>query len=307
MPKLRSLVVTGAGALLLGLSACVGAPNQADQAAALDRQNLIQALDSLAGLAAVCAAAPPDGFKAAGLALLADHAPVWLVTVSADDADAPAPTAATAPSPAQATDSACEPEALRRDLARVRTLAVRLSGAGPADGPKSGAGDSSEGGTGDVLVAITRASAVDEALVFDTLDVDGPPAVEDLANAEPAQLTDLALAEDQARFVGEYLAGQVSDQAMRTRLETAAESHRLRAERLVALSGENDPRQPVYQLGPQPTTAAAAAERWAATELALASHYAALPAGTGNDLLLRWHLGEAAAWGAALPALPFLE
>ncbi|MDR1188433.1 MAG: hypothetical protein LBK95_13435 [Bifidobacteriaceae bacterium] len=277
------MIVIAVGAALLSVGACTVSPPVSAQTLASDRENLASAVAGLGPLAGVCAASPPAGYSAAGLELLAAHGPDW--SSALDALEPSAPVAAT-----------CDEAALRRDLARTRALAVRLAGAEDDL----------------VTLAISRAAAADEALTFDSLAGSAPPEVADLANLDPALASDLALAEDQAGFVAEYLAAQVPDAAVQARLVSSAALHRDRAERLVVMGRQADPpqadpRQVAYQLGEPPTDLDSTRARWATVELALASHYVALPMSSGTDLLVTWQLVEAASWGADLPALPFLK
>ncbi|MDR1634236.1 MAG: ferritin-like domain-containing protein [Bifidobacteriaceae bacterium] len=324
MLKPRSPLATVLAAGLLAVAAmaatalagCSPEPAPTAQPDTTDRENLIQALTSLGPAAAACAAQPPDHLQDAGLELLARHAPVWLDALGTPSGDpAPAPTSGPAsestgpdigestgpetiesggpdanesPGPATQGDG-CDDDLLLRDLTRVRAFAARL------------------GGEDAVAAAIMRAAAADEAIVFAALDGADPPPAEDLARVDSAALSDLALAEDQAGFIGEHLAAQAADPELADQLAAAAALHRSRGQILADLGAEPDPRQTAYQLGEPTTDAGAAQDRWAAVELALASHYAALPAGGAADPMLTWELVAAAAWGAELPALPFID
>ncbi|MDR3107451.1 MAG: hypothetical protein LBU05_04550 [Bifidobacteriaceae bacterium] len=300
-------VVAPAAALLTGLTACSATP-QPRRAAALtaaDQAALSAALSSLGSLAAACAAAPPSEFTSAGLELLARHAPVWqseLAALTQLGLDGLSPVAADSP--------ACDSDGLRRDLGRVRTLSLRLTEA--ESGDQIGTETAPPSGVEAVAGAVARAAAADEAILFDSLAGAAPPAVEDLATLGSAQLADLALAEDQAGFVGEFLAARVNQawaesEELRAALSTAAALHRVRGQALASMAGDgHDSRQGAYRLEEAPTDADAARARWAAAELALASHYAALPGPNATDQMLTWQLVEAAAWGADIPALPFL-
>ncbi|MDR2378997.1 MAG: hypothetical protein LBD70_06200 [Bifidobacteriaceae bacterium] len=293
MSKSRWPLGAACSALVATLAACAATlpqPTPATESPAADSRNLIAALAGLESMAAACAAAAPPEFEPTGLDLLAAHAPDWFERFAA--AWGPA---ATGPG-ANPSNAECQPATLRRDLTRTRALAVRLAGSGDA------ADDAAS-----LATAIARAAAADEAILFGSWAAGSPPAAEDLAALDPALLTDLALAEDQAGFVGEHLAAQVSDAAVSAELAAAAALHRDRAEVLVALSGQPDPRQAAYALGPPTADPQAARERLAAAELALASHYAAAPGGSAAEPMLTWQLVQAASWGAKLPALPFLQ
>ncbi|MDR2567326.1 MAG: hypothetical protein LBC97_14930 [Bifidobacteriaceae bacterium] len=295
MLKTRSPSAIVVTCLVLTSAACAAVPPPVAPPAATDRENLVAALADLGPAAAACAVSPPPNLTAAGLELLTRHAPEWLdalggVPPSGASGSGGETSAGASFAPA-ASDTAvgagCEPGLLDRDLGRVRALSVRLSGEDA------------------VARAVARASGADEAILFDALAGGQPPAAEDLATLDPEDLSDLALAEDQAGFVGEYLAAQSPDPELAARLEAAAALHSSRGQTLADLGGGPDPRQPAYQLGAPPAGPDAIRERWAAVELALASHYAALPDGAA-DPLLTWQLVEAATWGAELPALPFL-
>ncbi|MDR0625780.1 MAG: hypothetical protein LBG11_00740 [Bifidobacteriaceae bacterium] len=282
----RVLAATCLATLIGASTACSEEPSAAEQAAASDMENLAAALTTLGPRAASCSSAPPAGLSAEGLALLAAHAPAWSSAVHAANPDLGANGSADA-----VAASNCEPAELRRGLARVRALSVRLAGS---------SGDA-------VLVSLTRASAVDEVILFDTPVREDLPTIEDLASLDAAQLADLALAEDQAGFVGEFLAANVPDADLQEQLSAAAVLHRDRGQALATLAAGDDPRRAAYQQGERPADRQGAADRWGQVELALASHYAALPMSSGADRMVTWQLLEAASWGAPLPALPFLD
>lgn len=300
MLKSSVLPAAALAATLLGGCSAAGPADVAAPSSADDAHNLRAALAGLGPAAAACAAAPPSGYAPAGLELLAAHAPAWLAAIPAPVAESSpaadaagggdaAPVAATA-SQSPGAEAGCDPDALERDLRRTQTLAARLAA------------------SSQVATAIARAASADEAIIFGTLPDDAePPPVEDLAALDQPALSDLAAAEDQAGFLGEYLAAQLAEGPERERLIASAARHRQRGQTLATMAGGDDPRAAAYQLGERPADAAAVHARWAAAELALASHYAALPVNSGVELAVRWQLVEAAAWGAALPALPFHE
>jgi hypothetical protein len=164
-----------------------------------------------------------------------------------------------------------------------------------------------ETGADPVFLAIARAAAVAEAIGRDSLAELAEPDCADLADLVPETLDALALAEDQAGFLGEYLAAFFeAGSAERQAIAAAAAAHRLRAESLVTLSDSPDPRAVAYALGAPPADAAAASARWATVELTLARHYAqiGLELGGGAEPTIRWQLVQAHRWGAELPALP---
>jgi hypothetical protein len=141
-----------------------------------------------------------------------------------------------------------------------------------------------------------------------------------LAQLPPEVLADLALAEDQTGFLGVYLAANLplppaSDEPppaepseaelRRAQLAAAAAFHAERGEALARLSEQADPRAPAYQL--PDLQGADLSASWGVALRALASHYAAVPAGGATDPFVTWLLVEAFTWGAEPPALPFLE
>jgi hypothetical protein len=187
----------------------------------------------------------------------------------------------------------CAHDRLELALRRVERLSLRLAASAPED---------------PLPRAVSRAAAAAEAIARGSLAGLAAPDVADLAYLPPDSLETLATAEDQAAFISEYLATfhSPSDPA-RAAVAAAAQAHRHRAEALVTMAGTPDPRPVAYQLGAPPTDQASADARRAAVELALASHYAALPltAGGGAEPTIRWQLVQAHACGAELPALPF--
>ncbi|MDR2254107.1 MAG: hypothetical protein LBD97_09700 [Bifidobacteriaceae bacterium] len=278
------------GAALAVVLACTlascsaAAPPLVAETPASDRANLLQAARALGPEAAACVAAPPDGWSAAGLRLLAEQAPQWADALGAAAREAGGG-ATTAPG--------CSPDDLARDLGRVEALSLRVAEAEADDA---------------VPVAIARAAAAAEAIGRDALAGAAPPDTADLAHIPVATLDALAVAEDQAGFIGEHLATFLApDEAVRDRLVKDAAAHRVRAEELVALAASPDPRAAVYRLGEAPADAAAVQARWAAAELALASQYAAIPFNAGAEGAVLWQLVHAYSWGAVLPALPFLD
>jgi hypothetical protein len=262
-------------------AACTGAQPPASQAAATDLANLVQASRLLGPEAAACAADPPAGWDGDGLVLLADAAPAWAAALDPDGGSEP-----------PGADGACDWDAFRRDLGRVKALSLRV--AETADGPAP--------------AAVARAVQVAEAIGLGTLDGAPPPELADLANSPPDVLSALALAEDQAGYLAEYLAARLEAGELRDTLTAAGQEHRARGDQLVAMAGEPDPRAAAYALGDSPGDEASARARWAAVELALASHYAQLPTDQpGTEPWVVWQLAQAHAWGADLPPLPFLD
>ncbi|MDR2453899.1 MAG: hypothetical protein LBD51_05045 [Bifidobacteriaceae bacterium] len=276
----------------------------ADDAAAASRATTATAgaaADDAAAAARATAAATDAAADdaAAAAATSGAAAATAATTATADDA-----AAATSPAAARATAAAtgaaagdggggCRLDQVERDLARVEALAWRVAEA---------AGENAA-----VPIGIGRAAQLAQGIGLGTLAGAGEPEAADLANLPLDQLAQLALAEDQAGFLGEQLAALAADQALGAELAAAAERHRRLAEQLVAMAGGQDPRAPAYQLGQPPADAAAARSRWAAIEMAVASHYAALPLSQGVEARVIWQLAQAHAWGAELPALPFVD
>ncbi|MDR2348269.1 MAG: hypothetical protein LBD90_06605 [Bifidobacteriaceae bacterium] len=276
-------------ALLTLLGGCAqAAPPSQTQAAAADLDNLRAAAAWLGPEAAACAAAPPAGWSQAGLQLLAEQAPQWSAALEAEAQAKTAP-----PSQAKPAAGDCPLADLERDLARVETLSWRVAEA--------------RGDGGTVAVAIGRAARLAEAIGLGSLEGAPAPETADLANLPAETLASLALAQDQAGFVGEQLAAQTGDAALRAELEAAAGRHRACGEELTAMAGGLDLRAVAYQLDAPPADEAATRQRWAAVQLALASHYAALPISAGVEAWVHWQLGQAYAAGASLPALPFAD
>ncbi|MDR2114311.1 MAG: hypothetical protein LBO75_03415, partial [Bifidobacteriaceae bacterium] len=195
------------------------------------------------------------------------------------------------PSPTVAAP--CAVADLERDLERVIALSWRVAETGVDDA---------------VPTAIARAATVDLVVARDgSLDTAGPE-VADLATLAPKTLTSLALAEDQAAFLGDYwAAGQPAETELRLQLEQVAQLHRKRAEALVAMSSEPDPRAVAYELPPPTTSIEATRTAWGEVELRLATHYGALPLGSAAEPFLSWQLVQAHTWGVAVPALPFID
>jgi hypothetical protein len=176
-------------------------------------------------------------------------------------------------------------------LARSEALSLRLAETDPAD---------------PVPLAIWRALRACRAIGQDSVSLTSSPDLADLATLSAEELDDLALAEDQAGFIGEYLAALTQVGELRDALTQAAALHRARASGLAGMADSPDPRAVVYRLGEQPVDEATIRARWATAELALASHYAELPVTAQAEAFLCWQLAQAHAWGAELPDLPFL-
>jgi hypothetical protein len=155
-----------------------------------------------------------------------------------------------------------------------------------------------------VAGAIYRAARTDEAIARGTVVGAEPPPISDLTDLSTTVLAELALAEDQAGFIGQYFAAQLPAGIDRLALAAEAEYHQALGQLLLDLSGEDDPRQPAYQLPAINLETVPAA--WADTLLALASHYAAVPAPSATDPMVTYLLVQAHRLGADPPALPFL-
>ncbi|MDR0365351.1 MAG: hypothetical protein LBH68_00740 [Bifidobacteriaceae bacterium] len=297
-------IAAAATALVATFALITGCTSAVSPAAKpLDLPDLRAAVAALTQLSAACVKAPPEGWSEPGLVLLSAHSPEWLAALPSPAADA-APPATASPSPAP-TAGTCSVDRLVLEVNRVETLALRLA---TADPPDLAAG------------AIWRAVTADQAIARSAAFDSQPPPVADLADLPSEVLADLALAEDQAGFLGEYLAANLplppaTDESQgpqptavdtrRTDLAAAAAMHRDRGEELARMSGAADRRAPAYQLPDLEGTDLAT--RWGAGLRALASHYAAVPAGGASDPTLIWLLVQAHQWGAELPALPFLS
>jgi len=274
-----------AATLLAGCAAAPSTPASSQRREAV--ADLRDAIGQLASHVWACQDTPPDGWNAAGLEALAEHAGQWADHFTVEGVSA-------APS--------CVPQELDLQTRRLATLSARL-----------GATDSSDAAA---LVAMTRALRVDLALGLDLV----PPEVAGVLTAGPEVLTDLALAEDQAHFLLQYLAANTEPDpeepstdlsTLRQDLVALAALHGERAEvlaRALMPADQADPRQAAYQINPAATTDPVAIQAEVARiEMALAYHYAALPFNSGAEDLVTWQLLQAHTWGASLSPFPFLQ
>ncbi|MCL1898764.1 MAG: hypothetical protein FWG16_08105 [Micrococcales bacterium] len=267
-------------------------------------ENFSDAVMALAGQSEACAKAQPPGWTADGLVRLADHSSQWAERFGGDVTPEP---------------TACFFDEFELQIQRVGTFGARLATSNWPDA--------------EPLVAMIRALRVDLALANGSEVAAGEPngadplmaqpEVAGVLSAESSELADLALAEDQAGYLLEYLAANTEpdpDQAeqpeaqpseLRHRLIDLAKLHRQRAKAIAsALSraDQADPRQAAYLIDRQTgATKDAIATEVQRIELALASHYAALPYNTGADDLLTWQLLAAHQWGAEPTAFPFYQ
>jgi hypothetical protein len=274
--KLRPLAALVAA---LSLLAACSSPSAKEQAVDADRAGLVEASQTIAAQAKACHGADQAaGLTPEGLELLGAHAPQWVKALDAPPGD-----------PAEA----CDPDGLAHQLDLAQILSLRLWEAG--DSPA-------------VMAAMGRALAVDVAAVHD-LEVPDPE-VADLQPSDAKQLEDLALAEDQAGFVDEFVAATTADADLRATVAGLASLHRGRADALALMAadaGGADPRQDAYVLPATPRDAEETGAITAQAELALASHYAALPYPGGAEGFVTWELTQARNGGAEIPALPFLR
>jgi len=167
---------------------------------------------------------------------------------------------------------------------------------------------------------MARALRVDLALARDPDQPLSSPEVAGVLTAADEALVDLTMAEDQARFLIEFMAANTEPDpeegageapTQRQILLTQAALHQGRAEALAEAlrqAGLDDPRQVTYLINPEVALSPEAmAAEMARIELTLANHYAALPFSTGAEDLITWQILQAHAWGASLTAFPFVE
>ncbi|MDR1798333.1 MAG: hypothetical protein LBR19_00385 [Bifidobacteriaceae bacterium] len=284
-----------AGLAVFAVAGCsVRLPGPVEGQREWDPALLADVMAQAAAQASACVeAGGGDRFTAEGLAYLADHLPQWAQALGAAEATDGSATA----SPRQVVD--CSPGALIDGLDRLRGLLEMGEDMGAFDGFN--------------LSLVKRALALDWQLAATgpvTQDLDQAPGIDDLSNLDVAALTDLALAEDQAGFVDEYLAAQAVNPELRASVVELAAWHRERAAGLALMAvraGGVDPRQGAYTLPDAPADDAAVSEAIGQTEITVAIHYAALPYPSPAEATITWELLYAHTWGLELPAFPLAE
>jgi hypothetical protein len=246
-------------------------------------------LGTQAGACADPAAAAAQGLDPGGLSLFVEHAPVWVAALGADT---------TATADAAASVATCD----REDMARTLLLAQMLATAAIAADPPHAA----------TPLALVRALRLDWELTVNPEQA-GAAGVDALSLqlTDAEHLQDLAAAEDQLGFAAEAWTARATAVELRERLAASAAEHRRRAEVFATAAlaaGGQDPRRGTYAIDLTVDNDDAITLAAATSELALASHYAALPyvgPGAAEDAL-RHQLLAARSWGAGLDALPFI-
>ncbi|MDR1825336.1 MAG: ferritin-like domain-containing protein [Bifidobacteriaceae bacterium] len=260
---------------------------------------LSQVMGQLGDQAAACVGAPSAAapYRVEGLTLVAEGVPVWLEALGLPASSGEADTA-TVP------DAVCQPDVLTAALDRTRQLLDWAGETGNYDRWTWGAVNRGL----DMAWLLATSQPVELAGLAGPGGLAEAPGVEGLDDLGTEVLWDLALAEDQAGFVAEYLAvGVVDDDELRSLVRQVAQFHRERAAALVVASlnqGGGDPRQGAYVLPDTPADAAAVRLAIRELETALATHYGAVPYPSDVDQVLYWQLRWAHAWGEPIPALP---